>query len=130
MEALWRAGGTACATDQILYNVTARGAEFDLMAALQRQNIPVMAYSPVAQGRLPASAALKAVAQRHGVTAFQVALAWVLRNPNVIAIPKAASEAHVKDNLGAAALVLTDEDLAQIDADFPPPSRKTRLAML
>jgi aryl-alcohol dehydrogenase-like predicted oxidoreductase len=70
------------------------------------------------------------VAKRLGVTPFQVALAWVLRDPNVIAIPKAADEAHVRDNLCAAALVLSAEDLAAIDADFPAPKKQTRLAML
>ena len=130
MDELLSAGGERCATDQILYNVTKRGAEFDLLPKLTKRGIPVMAYSPVGQGRLPASPALAAVAQRHGATPFQVALAWVLRDPNVIAIPKAADEAHVRDNARAADLILTDEDLAAIDADFPPPTRRTRLAML
>ena len=89
-----------------------------------------MAYSPVGQGRLPRSAALSAVAERHAATHFQVALAWVLRDPTVIAIPKAGDLAHVKDNHRALDLQLTHEDLAAIDADFPPPARRTRLAML
>jgi diketogulonate reductase-like aldo/keto reductase len=89
-----------------------------------------MAYSPVGQGRLPDSPALAAIAKRYGVTPFQVALAWVLRDPNVIAIPKAADEAHVKENLRAAEIVLSDEDLAALDGDFPQPTRRTRLAML
>jgi diketogulonate reductase-like aldo/keto reductase len=130
MQELMSAGGEACATDQILYNVTERGAEFDLMPQLAKRRTPVMAYSPVSQGRLPPSPGLAAVAKRHGATPFQIALAWVLRDPNVIAIPKAADEAHVRDNLRAADLVLSNEDLADLDADFPPPSRKTRLAML
>lgn len=130
MEQLVRAGGDACATDQVLYNVTERGAEFDLLPQLSRRQIPTMAYSPVGQGRLPASPALAAVAKRHGATPYQVALAWVLRDPLVIAIPKASDVAHVAQNRAALDLALTAQDLAAIDAAFPPPSRKTRLAML
>jgi diketogulonate reductase-like aldo/keto reductase len=130
MDELFRAGGERCATNQILYNVTERGAEFDLLSKLSQRHIPTMAYSPVGQGRLPNSPALSAVAKRHGATPFQVALAWVLRDPMVIAIPKAADAVHVNDNRHALDLVLTAEDLAAIDADFPPPTRKTRLAML
>jgi diketogulonate reductase-like aldo/keto reductase len=130
MDQLVRAGGEACATNQLLYNVTERGAEFDLLPQLRKRAIPTMAYSPVGQGRLPQSPALSAVAKRHGVTPPQVALAWVLRDPTVIAIPKAADLAHVEANRRALDLMLTAEDLAAIDADFPPPTRKTRLAML
>jgi diketogulonate reductase-like aldo/keto reductase len=130
MDQLFRAGGEACATNQILYNVTKRGAEFDLLPQLNQRQIPTMAYSPVGQGRLPKSPALSSVAKRHGATAFQVALAWVLRDPMIIGIPKAADPAHVNNNRRALDLVLTDEDLTAIDAEFPPPTRKTRLAML
>ena len=130
MDELIRAGGEACATDQILYNLTERGIEFDLLPALKRRRIPVMAYSPVGQGRLPRSAGLSTVAARHDVSVFQVALAWLLRDPQVIAIPKAAGLDHVRQNLAAAGLALSDEDLQAIDADFPPPTRATPLAML
>jgi diketogulonate reductase-like aldo/keto reductase len=130
MEDLFRAGGEACATNQILYNVTERGAEFDLLPLLNDRRIPTMAYSPIGQGRLPRSPALSAIARRRGATPFQIALAWVLRDPTVIAIPKAADAAHLHDNRRALDLALTAEDLAAIDADFPPPSRKSRLAML
>jgi diketogulonate reductase-like aldo/keto reductase len=130
MTALHRAGGKNCATDQVLYNVTRRGIEFALLPALAAQGIPVMAYTPVEQGRLPVGGTLKTVAARHGVTPYQVALAWVLRNPDVVAIPKAADVKHVKENRAAADLSLGAEDLAAIDADFPPPVRKTALDML
>jgi diketogulonate reductase-like aldo/keto reductase len=130
MDDLLRAGGQACATNQILYNVTERGAEFDLLPRLKKHHIPTMAYSPVGQGNLPNSQALSTIAQRHGVTPYQVGLAWVLRDPMVIAIPKAADAAHLNDNRRALDLALTADDLAAIDAEFPPPSRKTRLAML
>ena len=130
MEQLFRAGGEGCATNQILYNVTERGAEFDLLPELTKRHIPTIAYSPIGQGRLPPSPALSAIAARHDATPFQVALAWALRDPMVIAIPKASDVAHVEANRRAMDLELTADDLAAIDADFPPPTRKTRLAML
>ena len=130
MEELLRAGGGACATDQVLYNITERGVEFDLLPLLARRGIPTMAYSPIGQGRLPKSPALAAIAKRHEASVFEVALAWVLRDPTVIAIPKAADLAHVEANRRALDLQLTDEDLASIDGEFPPPTHKTRLAML
>ena len=130
MDQLLRAGGEACATNQVLYNVKERGPEFDLMPQLRQRQIPTMAYSPVGQGDLPTSGALSAAAKRHNSTPFQVALAWVLRDPMVIAIPKSGDPKHVADNGRALDLALSAEDLAAIDAEFPPPSRKTRLAML
>ena len=130
MDELFAAGGEACAVNQILYNVTERGPEFDLIPSLTRRGVPVMAYSPIGQGQLPRSPALAAVAARHGATPFQIALAWAMRDPEIIAIPKASDPAHVRDNRRAADLVLTGEDLAEIDADFPPPTRRTRLAMI
>ena len=130
MDELFRAGGEACATDQVLYNLTRRGPEFDLLPAMQARGVPLTAYSPVEQGRLPRSDALAAVAERRDSTPAQVALAWVLRQPDIIAIPKAADVAHVRENRRAADLALTPEDLAEIDAAFPPPARKTPLEML
>lgn len=130
MEELFRAGGDACATNQILYNITERGAEFDLLPLLKSRRLPTMAYSPIAQGRLPTSPALTAIAGRYGVTAYQVALAWVLRDPTVVAIPKAADAEHVAANRCALDLQLSLEDLAALDAEFAPPVRKIRLAML
>jgi diketogulonate reductase-like aldo/keto reductase len=130
MDDLLRAGGEACATDQVLYNLNERGPEFDLLPKLHARGVAAMAYSPIGQGVLPRSAALSALAQRHGVTPFQIALAWVLRDPHVIAIPKAGDIAHVEANSRALEIVLTKDDLALIDADFPPPARKTPLAMI
>ena len=129
MEELAGVGG-GCAANQILYNVTRRGAEFDLLPWCAAHHVPVMAYSPIEQGRLPAGGALDAIGRRHGVDRFVVALAWVLRQPNVIAIPKAVRPEHVDANRKAADLVLTAEDLAEIDRAFPPPRRKQPLAML
>jgi diketogulonate reductase-like aldo/keto reductase len=130
MDELRKAGGEACAANQILYNIIERGPEFALLPDLAKHHIPAMAYSPVGQGDLPIQGALAEVARRHGVTAYQVALAWVLRDPNVIAIPKASAIQHVEENRAAADLNLTTEDFAALDAVFAPPTRKTRLAML
>lgn len=130
IDELVRAGGKACVTDQILYNVTRRGPEFDLLPDLAKRSMTAMAYSPVEQGNLPETGALATVGQRLGATAYQVALAWVMRRPEVIAIPKAATLAHVRENRAAAELVLTDDDLALIDAAFPAPRRKSSLDML
>jgi diketogulonate reductase-like aldo/keto reductase len=131
MEELWALpGGRDCATDQVLYNLTRRGVEWSLLPWCRTQRMPVMAYSPLEQGRLPGQPALARIAERHRVTPLQVALAWVLRQDGVIAIPKAVDPAHVRANRAAADLVLTDEDAAQLDRAFPPPKRETPLEML
>ncbi|TCZ64464.1 aldo/keto reductase [Roseicella aquatilis] len=120
-----------CATDQVLYNLEARGIEFDLLPFCRGRGMPVMAYSPVGQGgALLRDAALRRVAARHGVTPAQAALAWTLRGPGVISIPKAADPEHVRQNAAARDLRLTTEDVAELDAAFPPPRRKRSLAML
>ena len=129
MEGLVAAGGGACATNQVLYNITRRGPDYDLVPWLAERHIPLMAYSPVEQGRLPRGGALESIAKRHDATPYQVALAWAIR-AGAIAIPKAATLAHVNENARAADLVLTAEDLLKIDAAFPAPTRKHSLDML
>jgi diketogulonate reductase-like aldo/keto reductase len=124
------AGGEAVATDQVLYNLTRRGTEFDLLPWCRARGVPVMAYSPIEQGRLLTHPALAAVAARHGATPAQVALAWTLRGGGVIAIPKAGTAAHARENHGALALQLAEADLAALDSAFPPPQRKRPLEML
>ncbi|CAO3437684.1 aldo/keto reductase [Azospirillum doebereinerae] len=120
-----------CAVNQVLYNPEQRGIEFDLLPWQHTRRMPVMAYSPVGQGGdLLASAALAAVARRHNATPAQVALAWALREGGVIAIPKAGSPEHAIENAAAAELTLTAQDIAEIDAAFPPPRRKRPLAMI
>jgi len=123
-------GGEQCASNQVLYNVTRRGPEFDLLPWMAARRMPLMAYSPVEQGRLPRSGVLHDRARRHGASPFQIALAWLLRRPGLVAIPKAASPAHVRDNHRALDLVLGPDDLAAIDAAFPPPARKRPLEMI
>ena len=122
--------GGAVETNQVLYNLSTRGIEFDLLPQARARGLPVMAYSPVAQGELGDDRRLAAIAQRHGATPAQIALAFVLARPGVIAIPKASQERHVRDNRAAADLRLTATDLADLDAAFPPPRRKVPLAMI
>ncbi len=131
MEELLAAGGEAVAVNQVLYNCGRRGIEFDLIPWQAARGIPVMAYSPIEQGRLPRHPALAAIAARHpGATAAQVALAFTLRRGGVVAIPQMSTPAHVAENRPAADLVLTAEDLVEIDRAFPPPARKRPLDML
>ena len=130
MAELVAADGGACVTDQILYNLARRGAEHDLLPWLADHGIPTMAYSPVEQGRLLADPTLAKVAAAIGATPAQVALAWAMRHDGVIAIPKAGSVAHVRENRAAADLVLSDADLATLDAAFPRPRNRRPLEML
>jgi diketogulonate reductase-like aldo/keto reductase len=124
-------GGAAVMTDQVLYNPGVRGIEFDLLPWCASRSIPLMAYSPVGQGgALLRNKALIEVAARHEATPAQVAIAWTLRLPGIISIPKASNPAHVEANAAAAALTLTAADLATIDAAFPPPRRRQHLEML
>ncbi|MFJ4877048.1 aldo/keto reductase [Streptomyces sp. NPDC088745] len=117
-------------TNQILYNLTRRGPEYDLLPWCRERSVPVMAYSPLEQGRLLGHPALESVAEAHGATPLQVALAWVLRDDNVIAIPKASTVAHVEENHAALGIALTATDLKALDAAFPGPVRKQPLDML
>ncbi|WP_404413566.1 aldo/keto reductase [Brevundimonas vesicularis] len=130
MDQLVAAGGDGCVTDQILYNLVRRGPELDLLPWLAQHKVPVMAYSPVEQGRLTSHPALDKVAAQVGATPAQVALAWTLRHDGLIAIPKASSIAHVRENRAAADIVLSDADLATLDAAFPRPASRRPLEML
>jgi diketogulonate reductase-like aldo/keto reductase len=130
MEELAAAGGARCATDQILYNLTRRGPEIDLLPWLEQRHIPTMAYSPVERGRLVDHPALRKIAEPKGATAAQVALAWLLRRPAVIAIPKASSIGHVRDNRAAADLHLDEADLTTLDHAFPQPRQRKPLEMI
>jgi diketogulonate reductase-like aldo/keto reductase len=123
-------GGRACATNQVLYNLSRRGIEFDLLPWCRSRAMPVMAYSPVEQGRILGHKALKDIAQRLGATPAQVALAWVLRQAGVVAIPKAATLAHVRENHKALTLKLDPEAMKALDAAFPPPKKSRPLEML
>ena len=121
--------GGRCAANQVYFSLGERGAGFDLLPWLQHRSVPLMAYCPIDQGRLAGDATLQAIGERHGASAAQVALAWVLAQPGVMAIPKAVREAHLRENLAAGAITLSRADLDAIDARFPPPRRRTPLAM-
>ncbi|WP_413811971.1 aldo/keto reductase [Streptomyces sp. OE57] len=122
-------GGDGAAVNQVLYNLTRRGVEYDLMPWCHRRDIPLMAYSPIEQGRLPRTGALREVARAHDATPAQVMLAWVLRQ-GVMAIPKAGRVDHVEENRAALDLELTSEDLAALDRAFPPPTGAVPLDVL
>ncbi|MYM83638.1 aldo/keto reductase [Duganella sp. FT50W] len=124
----------APATNQVLYNLTKRGIEFDLLPWARQRRMPLMAYSPLEtsgreQAALLDNPALKLVADAHNVTPAQIALAWVLHQDGVIAIPKAVDPVHLRANRAAADIVLSSDDLAALDRAFPPPRRRRPLDM-
>jgi len=123
-------GGKACATNQVLYNLARRGIEAGLLAWCRKQGVPVMAYSPLDQARIPGAPGLAAVAKRHGATPAQIMLAWAARHPDAIVIPKATRLEHLRANIAAMELKLTAEDFADLDRAFPPPKRRAALEML
>lgn len=123
-------GGEGCVANQVLFNLSRRGIEFDLLPWCQARRIAVMAYSPIEQGRLLHHPELIRIAKAYQATPAQVALAFVLEREGVMAIPKTASVARVEENRGALDLDISDEDWAALDAAFPPPTRKQPLAML
>jgi diketogulonate reductase-like aldo/keto reductase len=122
--------GDEIATNQVLYNLMRRGVEWDLLPWSRQHNIPIMAYSPVEQGRLLKHRVLQALAQQHGVTTAQIAIAWLLHQQQVIVIPKSSTIAHIEQNYAALNLQLSAEDLANLDAAFPPPQQQIPLQML
>ncbi len=134
-EALALPGGDEIATNQVLYNPAHRGIEWDLLPWCREQHIPIMAYSPLGndaaeQKRLFADSAFSSIASRHNATPAQIALAWLLRQPDMIVIPKASKPQHIRENRAALDLELTDRDVKELDHAFPPPKRKTPLEMV
>jgi diketogulonate reductase-like aldo/keto reductase len=122
--------GNHCATNQILYNVARRGPEYELLPWMRERKMPAMAYSPVDHARLPKRSVLNDIAEKRQASVTQIALAWVLAQPDVIAIPKASTKAHVLENAAARAIQLTDEERALIDSRFPAPTSKRPLEIL
>lgn len=123
--------GAECAANQVLYNPCSRGIEFDLLAYAAERSVPVMAYTPLGQGgQLLDHPVITTIAARHGATAAQIALAWGLRQPGVVSIPKTTRIERIEENLGALDITLLPEDLAEIDRAFPPPQGKQRLEMI
>jgi len=129
-ELLDQDNGHHVQVNQVLYNLSRRGIEFDLRPFCAEQNIALMAYSPIEQGRILKDAALAAVAKRHGATPAQVALAWTLRRPGVISIPKASTTQHVQENRACLDVILDATDLAGLDKAFAPPKKRRPLEML
>jgi diketogulonate reductase-like aldo/keto reductase len=123
-------GGNAVFANQVLYNPARRGIEFDLLPWCGERDVQVMAYSPLDEGALAADRRLAAMASDLGVTASQLALAWVLRQENLCAIPKAGRVEHVRENAKALEIELDEATLREIDRMFPPPSRKQRLEII
>ncbi len=123
-------GSGAVACDQVLYNITRRGIEFDLLPRARSRGINVMAYTPLEPSRTSRDATLGRIAARHGVAPLAIALAWVIRQDGVIAIPRTGSPEHVRENASAAGIELTTDDLAALDAAFPPSKKKRPLEMI
>ena len=122
--------GNNVATNQVLYNLSRRGVEFDLLPWQRERGIPTMAYSPIEQARLVQSPKLQSIAQDIGATPAQLALAWLLQQPDMIVIPKTTHVARLTENLGALDLTLDAATLTALDAAFPPPKKRAALAML
>ena len=136
MQALWQVpGGRQCATNQVLYHLASRGIEYDLLPWCQQHQLPVMAYSPLAQaGRLRSGLlnhpVVNEIAHAHSASAVQILLAWVISHQGVMAIPKAASVEHVQQNAAALSITLSAQELAALDKAYPAPKEKTALDMV
>ena len=117
-------------TDQVLYNLTRRGIEWNLLPACQRIGLPIMAYSPIEQGRLAGHSVLEDIGRRHGATPTQVALSWVTSHPGVCAIPEAGTPEHVRENVDALRVILREDDVVKLDAAFPRPAHPIPLEVL
>ena len=131
MQELWNVpGGQAVAANQLLYNLTRRGIEYDLLPWLRERRIPVMAYSPIEQGKLPRDAKLIAFARQHNLTPAQVALGWLLAQDDMIVFPKTGRRERLKENAAALDRPLTPEQRSELDRLFPPPTGPSALAVL
>jgi diketogulonate reductase-like aldo/keto reductase len=130
MEEAARLDKGLTASNQVLYCLSRRGPEFDLLPWMRQRSMPLMAYSPLDQGRLLGKSALKKLAAEVGCTPAQLALAWLLTQPGVVTIPKSSTRERVKENLGALEVTLSRDILAELDRAFPPPATKQSLAML
>ncbi len=131
MRELWTLpGGRQCATNQVLYHLGERGIEWDLLPWMRERRMPVMAYCPLGEGRLLANRKLSAIAARLHATPAQLALAWLTRQGDVMAIPQSADLAHLRENRAAIDLALDADALAALDAAFPPPSGPSPLAIV
>jgi diketogulonate reductase-like aldo/keto reductase len=129
-ELLALSDGSRCVVNQVLYHVGERGIEFSLLPRCRDRSIAIMAYAPVGEGTLLRDAALIRIAENAGITPAQLALAWLLRRDGVISIPQTSDIAHVHENRAATSIELSAATLAAIDAAFPPPKKRSRLAVI
>jgi diketogulonate reductase-like aldo/keto reductase len=123
-------GGDACASNQVVYNLSRRGIEYGLVPWSRAHGVPIMAYSPIEQGRLGRDKTLAAIARDHAATPAQIALAFVLRQKDMMVIPKSSNAAHVRENRAALDIALTEADLVELDRAFPPPRSLKPLELL
>jgi diketogulonate reductase-like aldo/keto reductase len=123
-------GGDNVAADQVLYNLSRRGPQGELLPWCRERQVAIMAYTPLGQGQMLGNPALAEIARRRDATPAQIALAWLLQQDGTIVIPKASRPEHVRENRGALDVALTEEDLAALDRAFPPPNRNSRLGLL
>ncbi|WP_020617204.1 aldo/keto reductase [Paenibacillus daejeonensis] len=136
MQELWKVpGGEACAVNQVLYHIASRGIEYELQPWLQQQRIPMMAYSPLAQGGsmrkgMLENKVVQSIAKEYQVSPSQLILAWTIRKSGVLSIPKASSSDHVRENAAAASIDLREDTLAQLEEAFPAPKRKVPLDII
>jgi diketogulonate reductase-like aldo/keto reductase len=131
MQELWKVpGGAAVATNQLLYNLSRRGIEADLLPWCREHKVPIMAYSPIEQARLLRDSGLIRFAKNHAMTPAQAALAWLLAQEGVIVIPKTGRRVRLQENIGALDIQLTPAQLTELDRLFPPPTGPQPLAML
>jgi diketogulonate reductase-like aldo/keto reductase len=131
MEELFKLkGGKACVSNQVVYNLRRRGIEYGFLPWSREHGVPIMAYSPIEQGRLGRDRTLAAIAARHGAAPSQIALAWVLRQKDMMVIPKASNEAHVRENRAALDIALGEADLTELDRAFPAPRGPRPLEIL
>lgn len=122
--------GESCGANEVLYNLSRRGIEFDLIPWCYNKKVPIIAYSPIEQGRILGNRALRAIADKHGKTTAQIALAWVLSHPNILAIPKASTVEHVEENFESLSIRLDQDDFDLLNQAFPAPTKKCSLEMI
>lgn len=123
-------GGEQCVANQVYYSLSTRGVEFDLLGLHREHSITTMAYCPLDEGKLTQHRSLAPIAARHQASSAQIALAYLLQQSGVIVIPKSANPQRVAENAGARDIVLSEEDLAEIDRTFKPPRRAQRLKIV
>lgn len=124
------AGGNGCAANEVLYNLSRRGIEYDLIPWCQKEKLPLIAYSPIEQGRLLKHPTISEIARKYEATPAQIALAWVLHTPDLLAIPKAGTVAHLEENFHSLSIHLDADDFRLLDTAFPKPTRKVPLEMI